>query len=143
MKAIEEFLREHKIEEVECLVPDMAGIARGKILPAGKFLKGMKSHGLRIPDSVFVQTVTGGYPEEDITSVEAGDCWLTPDPETIRIVPWYSEPTAQVICDAYHFDGNPVDISSRQVLRRVLDLRLHSGRASSRARPARAPARGR
>ncbi len=35
MKAIEEFLREHKIEEVECLVPDMAGIARGKILPAG------------------------------------------------------------------------------------------------------------
>ena len=127
MKAIEEFLREHKIEEVECLVPDMAGIARGKILPAGKFLKGMKSHGLRIPDTVFVQTVTGGYPEEDVTPAEAGDCWLTPDPETIRIVPWYGEPTAQVICDAYDFDGKPIAISSRQVLRRVLELYAKEG----------------
>ena len=34
MNAIEEFLKQHRIEEVECLVPDMAGIARGKILPA-------------------------------------------------------------------------------------------------------------
>lgn len=127
MKAIEEFLREHKIEEVECLVPDMAGIARGKILPAGKFLKGMKTHGLRIPDTVFVQTVTGGYPEEDVTPAEAGDCWLTPDPETIRIVPWYGEPTAQVICDAYDFDGKPIAISSRQVLRRVLELYAKEG----------------
>jgi glutamine synthetase len=122
MKVIEEFLSEHKIEEVECLVPDMAGIARGKILPAEKFLKGMRTNGLRIPDSVFVQTVTGGYPEEDVTPEEAGDCYMAPDPETIRLVPWYSEPTAQVICDAYDFNGQPVSISSRSVLRRVVEL---------------------
>lgn len=128
MKRIEEFLQEHKIEEVECLVPDMAGIARGKILPAAKFLKGMKTNGLRIPESVFVQTVTGGYPEEDITSDEAGgDCYLVPDPETIRIVPWYDEPTAQVICDAYDFKGKPVQISSRHVLKRVLQLYAAEG----------------
>ena len=127
MKQIEEFLREHKIQEVECLVPDMAGIARGKILPAPKFLKGMKSNGLRIPESVFVQTVTGGYPEEDITSDEAGDCYLAPDPDTIRLVPWYSEPTAQVICDAYDFKGDPVGISARHVLKRVLELYAAEG----------------
>ena len=127
MNKIEEFLREHKIQEVECLVPDMAGIARGKILPAQKFLKGMKSNGLRIPDSVFVQTVTGGYPEEDVTSDEAGDCYLVPDAETIRLVPWYSEPTAQVICDAYDFHGDPVAISARHVLKRVLELYAREG----------------
>ena len=41
MASIEDFLKERKIDEVECLVPDMAGIARGKILPAGRFVDGM------------------------------------------------------------------------------------------------------
>ena len=127
MNKIHEFLREHKIQEVECLVPDMAGIARGKILPAQKFLRGMENNGLRIPDTVFVQTVTGGYPEEDVTPVQAGDCYLVPDENTIRLVPWYSEPTAQVICDAFSFDGKPIAMSSRYVLRRVLELYAEEG----------------
>ena len=59
MSAIEDFLKQHKIEEVECLVPDMAGIARGKILPADRFIKGIRSNVLRIPEQIFVQTVTG------------------------------------------------------------------------------------
>ena len=62
MSAIETFLKDRKIEEVECLVPDMAGIGRGKILPAERFLSGMKKNGLRIPEALFVQTVTGDYP---------------------------------------------------------------------------------
>ena len=62
MTSIENFLKENRIDEVECLVPDMAGIARGKILPARKFIKGMRGNGLRIPESVFVQTVNGDYP---------------------------------------------------------------------------------
>ncbi|MDH3474853.1 MAG: glutamine synthetase family protein [Rhodospirillales bacterium] len=125
MKAIEDFLKEHRIEEVECLVPDMAGIARGKILPAEKFLKGLKTNGLRIPEGIFVQTVTGDYPDEAdgvVVSPATRDVYLTPDASTIRIVPWYEEPTAQVICDAYHFDGKPVEIAARQVLQRVLGL---------------------
>jgi len=32
MDKLEEFIREHEITEVECLVPDMSGIARGKII---------------------------------------------------------------------------------------------------------------
>lgn len=123
MTVIEEFIKEHKIDEVECLVPDMAGIARGKILPAEKFIRGMASNGLRIPESIFVQTVTGDYPEDDtVTSPATRDVYLVPDPSTIRIVPWYSDPTAQVICDAYHFNGKPVEIAARTVLRRVLAL---------------------
>jgi glutamine synthetase len=48
------------------------------------------------------------------------DMVLRPDPETLRIVPWASEPTAQVIHDCYLRDGAPVDIAPRSVLRRVL-----------------------
>ncbi|MBC6417222.1 MAG: glutamine synthetase, partial [Rhodospirillales bacterium] len=127
MHPIDQYLRDHKIEEVECLVPDMAGIARGKILPAQKFLKGMRSEGLRIADSVFSQTVTGGYPDEAVLSETVGDVYLVPDPQTIRMVPWYGEPTAQVICNAFGFDGAPIPIASRYVLKRVLDLYKERG----------------
>ncbi len=125
MSSIEQFLKDHRIEEVECLVPDMAGIARGKILPAEKFVAGMANNGLRIPEDVFVQTVTGDYPPDDagrVVSPATQDVYLVPDAGTIRTVPWYVEPTAQVICDPSHFDGRPVSISARHVLQRVLDL---------------------
>jgi len=123
MGPIEEFLKENKIDEVEVLVPDMAGIARGKILPAKRFLEGMASKNLRIPEGVFVQTVTGDYPDEGVvTSAAVQDVYLVPDERTIRVVPWYPEPTAQIICDAYHFDGKPMEISVRNVLTRVIAL---------------------
>ncbi len=129
MESIEAFLKEHKIDEVECLVPDMAGIARGKILPAAKFVQGMRSNGLRIPEGVFVQTVNGRYPDDEssVISPAVQDVYLLPDPDTIRIVPWYSEPTAQVICDAFFLEGGPVDISSRHLLRRILALYEEKG----------------
>ncbi len=129
MESIEAFLKEHRIDEVECLVPDMAGIARGKILPAAKFVQGMRSNGLRIPEGVFVQTVNGRYPDDEssVISPAVQDVYLLPDPDTIRVVPWYSEPTAQVICDAFFLEGGPVDISSRHLLRRILALYEEKG----------------
>ena len=30
---IQQFFKEHGISEIECLVPDLTGVARGKILP--------------------------------------------------------------------------------------------------------------
>ena len=48
MGKLESFIEEHRITEVECLVPDMNGIARGKILPDEKFLKGLDNRGLLI-----------------------------------------------------------------------------------------------
>jgi len=123
MEEIEEFLKEHRIDEVECLVPDMAGIARGKILPAQRFLQAVARHGLRLPEAVFVQTVTGDYPDDGIvTSPAMQDVYLVPDPSTIRIVPWYDEPTAQIICDPFYLDNKPVEIASRTLLKRVLSL---------------------
>jgi glutamine synthetase len=128
MNAIETFLKDRKIEEVECLVPDMAGIGRGKILPAERFLGGMKKNGLRIPEALFVQSVTGDYPKEDtVTNPATGDVYLVPDPDSVRIVPWYPDPTAQVICDAFDFENQPVSIAARHVLKRVLGLYSERG----------------
>ena len=53
------WLKERKITEVECLISDLTGIARGKISPTNKFLD---EKGMRLPESVLLQTVTGELP---------------------------------------------------------------------------------
>ncbi|HMM76486.1 MAG TPA: glutamine synthetase family protein [Gammaproteobacteria bacterium] len=117
--SLERWLRERNCTEVECIIPDFSGIARGKIMPASKF---WLEERLRLPEGVFVQTVTGDYPEEDTTDPTEPDMQLRPDVTTIRLVPWAAEPTAQVIHDCYYNDGREVDLAPRTVLKRVLDL---------------------
>ncbi len=116
------WLKERRITEVECLVPDMSGIPRGKILPTSKFLASIDSDTLRLPESIFGQMVTGADAETEITTYQAPDVVVVPDPDTIRIVPWYAEPTAQVICDCLGRDGKVVNQAPREVLKRVLRL---------------------
>jgi glutamine synthetase len=122
MSVFADWVKANGVSEVECLVPDMSGVARGKIVPAHKFVQAAQSRGLRMPESIFVQTVTGDYPEEDVTGVANGDIYLLPDAATLRRVPWYEERTACVICDCTYVDGRAVDISPRNVLKRVLKL---------------------
>lgn len=114
-----DWLTEHKISEVEAIVPDQAGIARGKFMPAKTFAA---QGGMRLPESVFIQTVTGEHPEETVLSPTDRDMISVPDLSTIRTVPWANEPTAVVIHDCFLMDHSPVDIAPRQVLRRILDL---------------------
>ncbi|TLZ23897.1 MAG: glutamine synthetase, partial [Gammaproteobacteria bacterium] len=85
-------------------IPDMAGIARGKIMPAEKFAE---DGGMRLPESVFLQTVTGDYPLETGTAMSPAeiDIVLKADQKTVRRVPWAAEPTAQVIHDCFYSDG--------------------------------------
>ena len=52
----EKWLNDNLITEVECLVPDLGGIARGKILPTKKFIEGIKKNAHRMPQSIFIQT---------------------------------------------------------------------------------------
>lgn len=125
MDYLYQWIKQHNITEIECLVPDMSGVARGKIIPANKF---SLDEGMRLPESIFTQTVTGDYPDDD-SFVDPGeiDMHLRPDPETIRLVPWAQEPTAQVIHDCYYRDGNRVDLAPRTVLHRVLSLYEQQG----------------
>ena len=67
---ISQFFRDHNIQEVEAIVPDMAGIARGKVMPAQKF---QGDQGMRLPESIFLQTVTGDYPEETAAAMSPAE----------------------------------------------------------------------
>ena len=128
MSDMERWLRERRVTEVECLVADLNGIARGKILPTDKFLRSHREDTLRLPEMIFVQTVTGDYPDEDrVTDPAVRDVRMRPDARSLRIVPWYEEPTAQVISDCHHHDGSEVAIAPRQVLRQVLDAYAERG----------------
>ncbi|MCP5214483.1 MAG: glutamine synthetase [Pseudomonadales bacterium] len=120
MSTIEEWLRDHRISEVECLIPDMTGNARGKFIKAEKF----NNEDPRLPESILLQTVTGEYCDEhdDLISPTDQDMVLAADPNTVRLVPWANEPTAQIIHDCYTSDGELHPMSSRNVLRRVLAL---------------------
>jgi glutamine synthetase len=121
---INRWLDDNRITEIECLIPDMAGQARGKIVPRHKY---DPAAGLRLPEAVHMMSVTGDYPEEDFTSVADGDMLLVPDANSLRPVPWAKEPTAQIIHDCHHFDGRPVDLATRNVLRRVLGMYRDKG----------------
>ncbi len=124
----EKWLSDNSITEVECLVPDLGGIARGKILPTKKFIQGLENDSHRLPQSVFIQTISGGYATEDeelpvdVYNPTDIDVILRPDFNTIRSVPWYEDPTAQVICDAVNLNGTHVINSSRSVLKKILKL---------------------
>lgn len=115
------------VTEIECLVPDLAGVARGKIMPASKFFD---DTGMALPSSIFMQTISGEYPDEDRDfryDPSDGDIELRPDFSTLCLVPWAQDPTAQVIHDALYHDGRAVEIAPRQVLKRIIALYEEQG----------------
>lgn len=120
---LKNWLQTNGITEIECLVPDIAGIARGKIMPAKKYLR---EESIKLPEGIFGQTVTGDWPDDeqylDIIDPAEIDMNVLPDPTTVRFVPWAHEPTAQIIHDCYYRDGTPVPLAPRNVLKAVLAL---------------------
>ena len=125
---LENWLNEQRVTEIECLVPDLTGVARGKILPREKFTE---DRGMRLPEAVVAMGVTGEFPTAgpyyDVISPTDKDMHLQPDPTTARIVPWAVDPTAQVIHDCYDKNGQLVPFAPRSVLRRVCDLYAAKG----------------
>jgi glutamine synthetase len=59
-EAAREYLKGRRLDEVECIISDLPGIARGKAVPASKFARQDYFH---LPDSIFYQTLTGGWGE--------------------------------------------------------------------------------
>jgi len=113
------------VDEVECIVPDLAGMSRGKAMPARKF---HPQHETYLPVSIFYQTITGNDVEMEIDNQWAeSDLVLKADMSTAKAVPWANEPTLQIIHDLYTRDGVPVSIAPRQVLKHVVDLYAQQG----------------
>jgi len=123
---MEEWLKQNATTEVECLVADISGVARGKILPADKFLRVARTGGLRLPLSLFGETVNGDWPDDLIDPTEP-DMLLRPVEGGLRTLPWYDYPAAQVICDCVLRDGTPVEVAPRRLLQRVCELYAERG----------------
>lgn len=116
----QDYLNGRRLDEVECIVADLPGIARGKAVPASKFARQDYFH---LPDSIFFQTITGGWGEAaDEDGFIEKDMILRPDMSTATAAPWTGDWTLQVIHDAYDRKENPVEFAPRNVLRRVVEL---------------------
>jgi glutamine synthetase len=113
------YLEGRTIDEVECIVADLAGVARGKAMPGPKFAQ--QSH-FYLPNSIFFQTITGDWAETGTGGFTEPDMILTPDFETALPAPWTADWTLQVIHDIADQSGVPVPFAPRNVLKRVIDL---------------------
>ena len=107
-----------RLEEVECIIPDLVGMSRGKAMPSYKFEPGQTFF---LPISLFYQTISGEYVDMEIENqwLEQ-DMVLRPDMSTATAVPWADDATIQIINDLETRDGKPLPIAPRNVLKRVM-----------------------
>ncbi|MFO1105794.1 MAG: glutamine synthetase family protein [Amaricoccus sp.] len=124
-QAFREWLSGRRIEEVECIVPDIAGISRGKAMPAAKFAREDR---MFLPTSIFHQTISGDYVDmHDAMQWTESDMVLKPDYDTATAAPWADDITLQVIHNVEDLSGRPVPVSPRNVLKRVAALYAAEG----------------
>ena len=124
-EAFKHYCAGREVDEVECIIPDLAGTSRGKSMPVRKFHPLYETF---LPVSIFYQTIAGSDVEMDIDNQWAeGDLVLKPDMSTAIAVPWAKQPTLQVIHDLFSRDGAPVNIAPRQVLKNVVSLYSQQG----------------
>ncbi|MES0057322.1 glutamine synthetase family protein [Mesorhizobium sp. M0078] len=118
------WLAQHGITEVECLVPDMNGVLRGKALPTVKFLKALEDRALYLPSSAFLVSIDGRYSGsiDEGFAYQDPDMRMVPDMSTLCLAPGGGVGKAYVFADAFHMQGKPWMASPRHVLRAVLDL---------------------
>jgi glutamine synthetase len=116
-----EAIRRGGIKTIKMGGPDLEGVFRGKRFPVEQFLVHLEQ-GFAQCDCLF-----GWDINEDLidglrfTGWQTGfpDMEMLPDPDTFRVVPWEAA-TASVIADFARPDGQPVEVSPRHVLKRVI-----------------------
>ncbi|MDN5568399.1 MAG: glutamine synthetase family protein [Paracoccus sp. (in: a-proteobacteria)] len=123
-QAARDFVAGRRLDEVECIVADIAGVARGKAMPASKFARQEQFY---LPNSIFLQTITGEWADNPSGAFTEPDMVMKPDYSTATAAPWTADWTIQVIHDALDQQGNPMPIAPRNVLKRVVQLYKDKG----------------
>ncbi len=118
-EAARAYIGGRRVDEVECIIADIAGVARGKAMPASKFATQANYF---LPDSIFLQTITGEWADNPSGAFTEPDMILVPDFSTATAAPWTADVTLQVIHDAEDRQGRPIPTAPRNVLRRVVQL---------------------
>ena len=118
-EAARDYIAGRRVDEVECVTGDIAGVARGKAMPAAKFAHQPHYY---LPNSIFLQTITGEWADNPFDAFTEPDMIMVPDFTTATAAPWTADVTLQVIHDAMNQDGTPVACSPRNVLRRIVQM---------------------
>jgi len=77
-EAFHKWLDGRRVDDVECVIADLAGTSRGKAMPARKFAR---ADAMYLPTSIFYQTITGEYVDLD----DMADQWTESDLIRIRM----------------------------------------------------------
>lgn len=118
-QAARDYIADRRLDEVECIVADIAGVARGKAMPASKFVH--QKH-FFLPNSIFLQSITGEWVDNPMGAFTEPDMILTPDWSTAAAAPWTADITLMIIHDALDQKGEPIPTAPRNVLRRIVQL---------------------
>lgn len=128
MDNITHWLHDNNIEEVQCVLSDHTGIAKGKILPVNTFIN---DGGFRIAEGILLQSASGDLiNDKDLFSLVDErdlDMVLTPDAQACYLLPWTKKPTAMIIHDCYLQDGSVNELAPRNVLKKVIELYRNKG----------------
>jgi glutamine synthetase len=123
-EAAREYIGDRRVDEVECVIGDIAGVARGKAMPASKF---GKQTNYFLPNSIFLQTITGEWADNPFDAFTEPDMYMVPDFTTATAAPWTADVTLQVIHDAMDQHGQPIPYSPRNVLKKIVGLYAAQG----------------
>lgn len=118
-QAARDYIAGRRLDEVECIVADIAGVARGKAMPASKFVH--QDH-FFLPNSIFLQSITGEWVDNPMGAFTEPDMILTPDWTTAAAAPWTADITLMIVHDAYDQKGAPIPTAPRNVLKRIQKL---------------------
>ena len=121
LKTVQTLLAEHSVTKIKVGGFDIDGVLRGKYISRDKFDSAAET-GLGFCDVIFGWDSSDAlYDNVQVTGWHTGypDALARIDLSTFRIIPW--EPgTAFFILDFYDGAGNPLPVSPRQVLERVI-----------------------
>jgi glutamine synthetase len=123
-EAARDWIAGRRVDEVECIIGDIAGVARGKAMPASKFATQTSYF---LPNSIFLQTITGEWADPPSGAFTEPDMILVPDFSSACAAPWTADVTLQIIHDAQDQKGVPIPTAPRNVLKRIVDLYLKEG----------------
>lgn len=120
---VREFIEKHNIDTVRLGAVDIDGVWRGKQVGADYFLKKAAIDGTQISNILFGWDVADNLVDGlDFTGWDSGypDIALIPDLTTLSLVSWQAQ-TATVICDINNLDGQPLNLSPRNILRKATE----------------------
>ena len=116
-------IAEGEVDTVVVAFPDLQGRLVGKRVTGHYFADRVLEHGLEVCDYLLAvdvdMTPLPGYAFAN-WETGYGDVGCRPDLTTLRVLPWL-EQTAFVLCDVVDADGEPVEVSPRQILRRQVE----------------------